>query len=93
VTSQTPSPTTADQSGAEELLPVQFRYEWCKKCGICVAYCPRNALSTGARDLPILSNVAACTQCKLCELMCPDFAITVTPRRRAQASKQEGETA
>lgn len=93
MTSETPHPTTGEQPGTQEALPVQFRYEWCKKCGICVAYCPRNALSMGARDLPFLSDVAACTQCKLCELMCPDFAVTVLPRQRGQAAGREGDKA
>jgi len=93
VTAQTPTESAGDRAGTAELAPVQFRYEWCKKCGICIAFCPRKALGTGNRDYPVLADVAACTQCRLCELMCPDFAITVTPRRRQPAATQEGETA
>ena len=26
--------------------PVYIYYEWCKKCGICVAFCPTNFLRT-----------------------------------------------
>lgn len=72
-------------------LPVQFRYEWCKKCGICIAFCPRKVLAKGQKDYPELTDAERCARCKLCELMCPDFAVTVAERQRPQAAA-EGET-
>ncbi len=85
-------PASQVPGGAGQSLPVQFRHEWCKKCGICIEFCPRKALAAGAKDLPFLSNPAACTQCRLCELLCPDFVITVTPRRqKAGGSAPEGD--
>jgi len=50
---------------------------WCKKCGICVAFCPRHVLATGQDGYPAVSNPDACTGCHWCELRCPDFAIVV----------------
>jgi len=50
----------------------------CKKCNLCVAFCPRKVLTgTGA---PEITNAGACVGCLQCEMHCPDFAITV--RRR-----------
>ncbi len=50
---------------------------WCKGCGICVAFCPKKALS-----LDLISQKARwaedkCIFCGLCEHYCPDLAITV----------------
>jgi len=61
-------------------VPVTFNLEWCKKCGICVSFCPRKALAVGSRDYPELVDPGACTRCKLCEIMCPDFAVSVAER-------------
>lgn len=50
----------------------------CKKCNLCVAYCPRNVLTgTGG---PEITKPEACTGCLQCEMHCPDFAITVGRR-------------
>ncbi|MCL0058455.1 4Fe-4S binding protein [Dehalococcoidia bacterium] len=50
---------------------------WCKRCGVCVALCPKQALATGADGQPFLNDEQACNGCGLCELRCPDFAIMV----------------
>ena len=50
---------------------------WCKKCGICVAFCPRGVLALGDDGFPTVKNPDACTACGWCELRCPDFAIMV----------------
>jgi len=48
--------------------------EWCKGCGICAAFCPKNVLKMEGGTVKIVS-IDACTKCGLCELRCPDYAI------------------
>ncbi|WP_073256006.1 4Fe-4S dicluster domain-containing protein [Caldanaerovirga acetigignens] len=48
----------------------------CKKCGICIAFCPKKVFSSD-NDKPVVANPEACIRCMLCELRCPDFAIVV----------------
>ena len=50
---------------------------WCKRCGICIAFCPTRVLQADSRGVPRVANLEACTVCLLCELRCPDFAIEV----------------
>lgn len=49
---------------------------WCKGCGICAAFCPKNALEI-VRSKVHLKDDALCIKCGLCELRCPDYAIYV----------------
>lgn len=51
--------------------------KWCKRCGICVAFCPKKALDVDQEGYPFLCNDEACTECGLCELRCPDFAVVL----------------
>lgn len=69
--------------------PVKFHLAWCKKCGICVSFCPKECLSTGDKGFPRLSDPDACTRCRLCEIMCPDFVITVAPRPARARPREE----
>lgn len=50
---------------------------WCKRCGICVAFCPKKALEKDQEGYPRWRDQKACVLCRLCELRCPDFAIEV----------------
>ncbi len=54
--------------------------EWCKGCGICIAFCPREALFIGENGKAD-SEPEKCTACGICETFCPDFAIAVVKRR------------
>ncbi|MBN2260888.1 MAG: 4Fe-4S binding protein [Clostridiales bacterium] len=49
--------------------------DWCKGCGICVAFCPKNVLALDHHDKIEVANRDACILCGQCELRCPDFAI------------------
>ncbi len=50
---------------------------WCKRCGICIAFCPTKALTRDRMGYPLVDN-DKCISCGTCEVMCPDFAIVVT---------------
>jgi 2-oxoglutarate ferredoxin oxidoreductase subunit delta len=49
----------------------------CKKCGICIAFCPVKVFTQEMDGTPIPKFQDKCRNCKLCELRCPDFAIKV----------------
>lgn len=55
---------------------ITINSKWCKKCGLCVEFCPREVLEMGD-DAPVIKDVARCIGCLLCEMHCPDFAISV----------------
>ncbi|RKD34531.1 4Fe-4S binding protein [Thermohalobacter berrensis] len=48
--------------------------EWCKGCGICAAFCPKNVLSIENEIVKIV-DIDACIKCGQCEMRCPDYAI------------------
>ena len=49
--------------------------KWCKACGICVAFCPKNVLSLESKVKIVNEN--DCIYCGQCEQRCPDYAIYV----------------
>jgi len=57
--------------------PLLLNREWCKGCGICVAFCPKDVLKIGKDNKVFVVKEENCTSCTLCELRCPDFAILV----------------
>jgi 2-oxoglutarate ferredoxin oxidoreductase subunit delta len=59
---------------------------WCKQCGLCAAFCPRECLALDEDGAPIVVNTERCTGCGWCELHCPDFAISV---RECVAEKEK----
>ena len=50
---------------------------WCKKCGLCAAFCPAGVYERDASGAPVVAHPEKCTLCRMCELRCPDFAISV----------------
>lgn len=51
--------------------------DWCKGCGICVAFCPKKALIINRMAKAQVTALENCIACLLCELHCPDLAIQV----------------
>lgn len=57
---------------------------WCKRCGICAAFCPAGVLSQDGSGMIVVSDPERCTGCQLCAMRCPDFAIHVRSPRKKQ---------
>lgn len=55
---------------------IHIMRQWCKGCGVCVAFCPKKALSID-KDEKACCDEEKCIQCGICELYCPDLAIEV----------------
>jgi 2-oxoglutarate ferredoxin oxidoreductase subunit delta len=76
---------------------------FCKGCGICVRFCPKNVLEISDEVnrrgyyIPRVVNEADCNQCQNCDLYCPDFAIFVEvdeekkKKRKARKEKAKKE--
>jgi 2-oxoglutarate ferredoxin oxidoreductase subunit delta len=60
----------------KKAVKININAKACKRCGICIAFCPKKVF-TDNDGMPVVKNLDACTQCMLCELRCPDYAITV----------------
>lgn len=56
---------------------------WCKGCGICVEFCPKNVLAVEHEKIKVL-DAESCIKCGLCELRCPDYAIWVETEEEAE---------
>lgn len=53
---------------------IVIKESWCKGCGICAAFCPKNVLTIQNEKVAIAAE-EQCISCGLCELRCPDYAI------------------
>ncbi len=56
---------------------IKIKNEWCKGCGLCIGFCPKDVLGLNLQGKAIIEKPEKCVQCGLCELYCPDFAITI----------------
>lgn len=65
---------------------------WCKKCGICIAFCPRQVLVSDKAGYPVVKDADRCTACDLCVDRCPDFAITVHSGKENHEKTRYSET-
>jgi 2-oxoglutarate ferredoxin oxidoreductase subunit delta len=64
--------------------------DWCKACGICIAFCPANVFEKNDRGMPHIKNPDACNGCRFCEFHCPDFAISIQERYPDRRIKKNG---
>lgn len=55
---------------------ISINLKWCKGCGICAEFCPKNVLSISGEKARV-EKAEECIGCRMCEYRCPDMAITV----------------
>lgn len=73
---------------------IEVYKSWCKRCGICVAFCPAGLLAPDESGVPYVKDPDRCTGCQLCELRCPDFAINVrSPKKEGKSPQKTTEEA
>lgn len=61
----------------KKLKELSINQNWCKGCGICVAFCPKQVLELNDRERAVAVRPEDCIVCRLCEMRCPDLAILV----------------
>ena len=49
--------------------------EFCKECGICIAVCPKGALSFYNESV-VTVDAEKCVACGTCVQICPDYALS-----------------
>ncbi len=69
---------------ASKKFQVNIYDAWCKKCGICVEFCPKGVLTSDELGTPHPTYQEKCIGCTQCVLHCPDFAITVSEEGEEQ---------
>ena len=82
--------------GKQKLKRHIIEREWCKGCGICVAFCPKQVLALDREEKAVAERPEACICCRLFELRCPDLAIEIIteddggdPRTAALAAQRK----
>lgn len=60
-----------------QLDRLEIQEEWCKGCGICVAFCPKTVWDLDSKDKAVPVRAEDCVCCRMCEMRCPDLAIEV----------------
>lgn len=74
-------------------LEMAINYDWCKGCGICIAYCPKDCFDISSINQPIMSRLDECTKCMQCVYRCPDYCITIDEVAEPVNSKRDEEVA
>jgi len=66
-----------NSSQKKPVAKITINEKWCKKCGICIAFCPQGVFVPDEFGMPIVKYPEKCVKCMLCVVRCPDFAVDV----------------
>lgn len=73
---------------SRKLKELIINRDWCKGCGICVAFCPKEVLELDDKDKSTVVHSEDCIVCMMCELRCPDLAIQVIAEETESEEKK-----
>ena len=59
---------------------------WCKRCGICGAFCPTKTLVNDELGQPVIADASKCIGCLQCMHRCPDFCVEVSEKEGGTGS-------
>jgi 2-oxoglutarate ferredoxin oxidoreductase subunit delta len=68
----------------QKLKEHRINREWCKGCGICIAFCAKKVLELDELDKAVPVRTEDCVVCRLCEMRCPDLAIEIEAEAPAE---------
>jgi 2-oxoglutarate ferredoxin oxidoreductase subunit delta len=85
----TPPPEGRPENKPHPEYQINIYRDWCKGCGLCAAFCPRQCLGRDAGGAPVVKDPKRCTGCRWCELHCPDFAICVREKDKDKETAKE----
>ena len=89
------------QRTAESEKVLDYDYKRCAGCSICVALCPKKALTEGplleiAKGMdapPVLIDLDACVFCGMCANFCPVRAFRMTLKEKSPTKENATENA
>jgi 2-oxoglutarate ferredoxin oxidoreductase subunit delta len=86
MTEEKKDPKTASKRSK---FKIHILEEWCKGCGFCVEFCPKNILQLSPKKFnakgyhpPETVNPETCTGCDMCRMVCPEFSIYITKEEK-----------
>lgn len=82
--------TRAEKKTSRRRGQVTIFENWCKGCGLCIAFCPTKALAANGEGRPVVAYPERCTACHWCDTHCPDFAIVVEELPGGATEEGEG---
>lgn len=84
-----PSPVKKTAGSVDEVDTfIHVFPDWCKGCGICVAFCPKQVLEMKGQKAYV-AHPERCVRCYLCARRCPDFAIGIADENGRVDEKPE----
>ena len=66
--------------GSKASFTIEINERFCKGCGYCVKYCPKDVivLDEGRHQVAKVKDAGTCIGCLSCATICPEAAITIT---------------